>query len=241
MRLATRAREGARPLVTLALVASLLPLGAGCHGAKRARDGGRWVDEDRDDADVPRLPAITPREDAGDGPTLDVGAFAARFPRGYPEPKRSVRELREGTAVSFVSATADGVCLVLGTDQERGGDDGAPRSLRSFERGLVGEKGRLEGASSFRYAGLEARTAMFTSRDSGGERTYWRYLAVVDGPRLFAAIFMSKREPARREPAVDRFLGSLRIGKGAMPTGPTGPETPDGPKGAPTGPGEIKI
>ena len=194
------------------LITSLLV--AGCARApdgKGARDG-RSAQKDHDD--VGDLAPIAPSDRDGGGAVVDVGAFRARFPPGYPKPKRTIRKLREGRAVAFVSGTADGVCLVLGAE-ERG--DPIERSLPSFEQGLIGEGGHLEAAKSFTYAGKPARTGLFTSRDDDGATTYWRYLAVTDGQRLFAAIFMSKREPARRTPEVDAFLSSLRVGTGPVP------------------------
>lgn len=245
------ARGLARVGGALALVAGLaLATGAlGCHGG-RARHGGAGVDgtdDGGDEGDLPEAPPLRARDDTGSGPLLDVGAFSARFPEGFPDPKRSIRNFDDGYAVAFVSATTEGVCLVLGADQDRGGAPANKRSLRSFEHGLAGDGGRMEAVTAFRWQGLEARTALFTGRDSEGERTYWRYLGVVDGPRLYAAIFMSKHEKARRTPAVERFLSSLRIGSGPMPTGPNeedrspkGPDAPKGP-GKPPPPGETKI
>lgn len=204
------------------LVASAITVGCGgsTHRARHASDG----DGDDDAEEVESLAPIEPRTDVGNGPAVDVGAFSARFPPGYAEPKRTVRKLHDGDAVAFVSSARGGVCLVLGAEQQGAREGGAERTLRGFEKGLVGEGGKIEAASDFEYAGHPARTGMFQSRDDGGERTYWRYLAVVDGTRIFAAIFMSKREAARRAPEIDAFLGSLRVGKGPVPVAPEKPE-----------------
>ncbi len=227
-----------RPLAAL-LLASTLVVGCGgaTHRARHASDASDAdTDADDDDADVASLAPIQPRSDVGNGPAVDVGAFSAHFPPGYAEPKRTVRKLHDGDAVAFVSSARGGVCLVLGAEQ-KGSREGGPRhTLRGFERGLVGEGGKVEAAADFEYAGHPARTGMFQSRDDSGARTYWRYLAVVDGGRLFAAIFMSKREAARRAPEVDAFLASLRIGKGPVPITPEG--TPDA---TPEPDGEEKI
>lgn len=68
---------------------------------------------------------------------------------------------------------------------------------------------------------------MLPSRDESGERTCWRHLAVVEGSRLLAAIFRSRREAARRAPELDALPSSLRVGKRAVAVGP---ETPVGGK-----------
>jgi hypothetical protein len=224
----------ALPALPVLLVASALAVGCGgsAHHARHASDGD---DDDDDTEEVESLAPIKPRTDVGNGPAVDVGAFSARFPPGYAEPKRTVRKLHDGDAVAFVSSARGGVCLVLGAEQQGAREGGAKRTLRGFEKGLVGAGGKVEAASDFEYAGHPARTGMFQSRDDGGERTYWRYLAVVDGTRIFAAIFMSKREAARRAPEIEAFLGSLRVGKGPVPVAP---EKPEGP---PEGNGEEKI
>jgi hypothetical protein len=228
-----------RPLFALlALLAGVVASGPllGCGGSShRARHGADGAD-DEDDAEVESLAPLKPRTDVGNGPAVDVGAFSARFPPGYAEPKRTVRKLHDGDAVAFVSSARGGVCLVLGAEQQGAREGGPKHTLRGFEKGLVGEGGKVEAAADFDYAGHPARTAMFLSRDEGGERTYWRYLAVVDGTRIFAAIFMSKREAARRAPEIDAFLGSLRIGTGPVPVAPEGK-----PDGEPEGNGEEKI
>jgi hypothetical protein len=187
-----------RSTLSLGLFALLLATTTACGGShKSARVPGLDGHDD------------TTAETSASGDVFEGReGFTVRLPKGFPTPTRKTEKDENVRLTTYTSSVGRGTCLVTLGDFEQELEGQHREALDAFQKGMLGEDGRLEDAANFKYRGAPARTYVFVKQTESG-RVFIRVVALVVGSRMYALAFFSANEGARWREDVDGFLTSL--------------------------------